>query len=90
MTLESESGSSWQEVFEAGPAGSAGDDGVVGGGASDLFGDQGLDALPAVCVGLLGLVHDLEEDEVGIERSEVSCERAPEHGEALDWFVALQ
>ena len=79
-----------EEVFETGPAGSAGDDGVVGGDAADLFGDEGLDALPAVGVGLLGLVHDLEEDVVGIERCEVGCEGAPEHGESLHWLVSLE
>src|SRR6266550_6837044 len=31
-----------QEVFKAGPARSAGDDGVVGSDAADLFGDEGL------------------------------------------------
>src|SRR5438270_6880643 len=79
-----------QEVFEAGPAGSAGEDGVVGGGGADLLGDEGLDALPAVGVGLLGLVHDLEEDVVGIEWGEVGGEGAPEHGEALDGLVSLE
>ena len=60
-----------KEVVKAGPVGSAGDDGVVGGSDADLLRDEGLDALPSVSVGLLGLVHDLEEDVGGIEWGEV-------------------
>src|SRR5438094_826139 len=79
-----------EEVFEARPARSAGDDGVVRGSGAYLLSDEGLDALPAEGVGLLGLVHYLEEDVVGIERGEVGGEGAPEHGEALDGLVSLE
>ncbi len=70
-----------EEILEAGPVRAGGDDGVLGGGLADGVDDGGFDALPAVRVVLLGLVHDLEEDVLGIDVGEVGSEGAPQGDE---------
>jgi hypothetical protein len=54
------------------------------------LGDLGLNGLPARGVGLLGLIHDFEEDERGVRRGEVCGEGVPERGKALRAICALE
>ena len=77
-----------EQVNDVRVVGSGGDEGVAGGGFADGGGLAGLDAGPAVGVVDLRLVHDLEEDFVGVAVSEVGGEAAPEHGEAVNGVVA--
>ena len=69
---------------------SRGDDGEGGGCLADLRDEYAFQAQPAIRIGLLGLVHDLEEDEVGVGAVQVRGQRAPESSQALHAVAALQ
>ncbi len=70
-----------EQIRQARPVRAGCDDGVGGRDFADGLDDGGLDALPAVRVVLLRFVQNLEEDVLGIDRSEVRGELSPERGE---------
>jgi hypothetical protein len=66
-----------QQADDVGPVGAGGDDGVFGSDFANGLRGCGLDTRPAVGIVDLGLVHNLEEDFLGIAVGVVGGQPAP-------------